>query len=77
MWKHSLGVAHAVEHHLPTATGRVTVVEELIKHAVVHLWGQISHKQRVHLTVTGNTQESPDREHMCGFRVQTQAKLTK
>ena len=46
----SLGVAGGVQHHFSSTTGRIAVVEELIEHAIVHLWGQVPHKQREVLT---------------------------
>lgn len=35
---YSLRVAHAVQHHFSTTTGRVAVVKELIQHSIIHLW---------------------------------------
>lgn len=52
----SLGVAHAVQHHLATAAGRIAVVKELVKHPVVHVGGQVAHEEREHLAATAKTQ---------------------
>lgn len=52
-YQYSLGVAHAVQHHLPSTARGVAVVEELVKHPIIHLGGQVSHKQRVHLSKPG------------------------
>lgn len=59
-YRYSLGVAHAVQHHLPSTARRVAVVKELVKHPVVHLGGQVAHEQRVHLSKPGGGREEEE-----------------
>lgn len=39
--------ARLVQNHLASPTGGVDFDEEFIQHAIIHIWGQVPHKEGV------------------------------